>query len=168
MREIRIEEEHEGQVISQVITSSNNKHVGHTIYPEVRQPYKGVPTSSLLRWPLRLESLPPPCLPQATTKVSPRFSLRIQRWYKHFRVPSQVEQHGQPWRMPSRLGFQEPKSNKHKTSQLGGEPSAQDVKRSFPLSNLFSLLKSCKGLDLGAKRRREGESMLGSYLSGGR
>jgi hypothetical protein len=49
MREIRIEEEHEGQVISQVITSSNNKHVGHTIYPEVQQPYKGVPTSSLLR-----------------------------------------------------------------------------------------------------------------------
>jgi hypothetical protein len=49
MREIRIEEEHEEQVISQVITSNNNKHAGHTIYPEVWQPHKGVPTSSLLR-----------------------------------------------------------------------------------------------------------------------
>jgi hypothetical protein len=49
MREIRIEEEHKEQVISQVITSSSNKHVGHTIYPEVRQPHKGVPMSSLLR-----------------------------------------------------------------------------------------------------------------------
>jgi hypothetical protein len=155
MREIRIEQEHEEQVISQVITSNNNKHAGHTIYPEVRQPHKGVPTSSLLRWPLRSESLSPPCLPQATTKVSPRFPLRIQGWYKHFGVPSQVEQHRQPWRTPSRLGFQEPKSNKHKPSQLEREPSAQDVNRSFPLSNLFSLLKSCKGLDLGAKRKKE-------------
>jgi hypothetical protein len=49
MREIRIEEEHEEQVISQVIISNNNKHARHTIYPEVRQPHKGVPTSSLLR-----------------------------------------------------------------------------------------------------------------------
>jgi hypothetical protein len=50
MIEMRIEEEHKEQVISQVITSNNNnKHVGHTIYPEVRQPHKGVPTSSLLR-----------------------------------------------------------------------------------------------------------------------
>jgi hypothetical protein len=48
MREIGIEEEHKEQVISQVITS-NNKHAGHTIYPEVQQPHKGVPTSSLLR-----------------------------------------------------------------------------------------------------------------------
>jgi hypothetical protein len=155
MREMKIEEEHKEQVISQVITSNNNKHAGHMIYPEVRQPHKGFPTSSLLRWPLRSESLPPPCLPQATTKVSPRFPLRIQGWYKHFGVPSQVEQHGQPRRTPSRLGFQEPKSNKHKPSQLGGEPSAQDANQSFPLSNLFSLLKSCKGLDLGAKRKRE-------------
>jgi hypothetical protein len=36
MREKRIEEEHEEQVISQVITSNNNKLEGHTIYPEVR------------------------------------------------------------------------------------------------------------------------------------
>jgi hypothetical protein len=49
MREIRIEEEHEKQVISHVITSNNNKPAGHTIYPKVRQPHKGVPTSSLLR-----------------------------------------------------------------------------------------------------------------------
>jgi hypothetical protein len=48
MGEMRIEEEHEEQVISQVITSSNNKHAGHTIYPDVRQPHKGVPMSSLL------------------------------------------------------------------------------------------------------------------------
>jgi hypothetical protein len=109
----------------------------------------------LLRWPLRSESLPPRCLPQTTTKVSPRFPLRIQGWYKYFRVPSQVKQHGQPRRTPSWLGFQEPKSKKHKPSQLGGEPSAQDANRSFPLSNLFSLLKSCKGLDLEAKRNRE-------------
>jgi hypothetical protein len=109
----------------------------------------------LLRWPLRSKSFPPPCLPQATTKVSPRFPLRIHGWYKHFGVPSQIEQHEQPRRMPSRLGFQEPKSNKHKPSQLGGEPSAQDANRSFPLLNLFSLLKSCMGLDLGAKRKRE-------------
>jgi hypothetical protein len=125
------------------------------IYPEVRQPHKGVSTSSLLRWPLRSEFLPPPCLPQATTKVSLRFPLRIQGWYKHFGVPSQVEQHGQPQKMPSQLGFQEPKSNKHKPSQLEGEPSAQDANQSFPLLNLFSLLKSCKGLDLRAKRKRE-------------
>jgi hypothetical protein len=122
----------------------------------------------LLRWPLRSESLPPPCLPQAITKVSPRFPLRIQGWYNHFGVPSQVEQHGQPRRMPSWLGFQELNSNKHKPCQLGGEPSAQDANRSFPLSNLFSLLKSCKGLDLWAKTKREGESMLGSCLSKGR
>jgi hypothetical protein len=49
MREIGTEEEHKEQVISQVITSNNNKHAGHTIYPEVWQPHKGVPTSSLLR-----------------------------------------------------------------------------------------------------------------------
>jgi hypothetical protein len=50
MREIGIEEEHKEQVISQVITSSNNnKHAGHMLYPEVWQPHKGVPTSSLLR-----------------------------------------------------------------------------------------------------------------------
>jgi hypothetical protein len=36
MREIRIEEEHEEQVISQVITSYNNKHAGHMIYPKVQ------------------------------------------------------------------------------------------------------------------------------------
>jgi hypothetical protein len=36
MREIRIEEEHEEQVISQVITSNNNKHAGHMIYPKVQ------------------------------------------------------------------------------------------------------------------------------------
>jgi hypothetical protein len=49
MREIRIEKEHKEQVISQVNTSNNNKHAGHTIYPEVWQPHKEVPTSSLLR-----------------------------------------------------------------------------------------------------------------------
>jgi hypothetical protein len=53
MREKRIGEEHEEQVISPVITNNNNnnnnKHAGHTIYPEVQQPHKGVPTSSLLR-----------------------------------------------------------------------------------------------------------------------
>jgi hypothetical protein len=70
-------------------------------------------------------------------------------------VPSQVEQHGQPRRTPSRLGFQEPKSNKHKPSQLGGESSAQDVKRSFPLLNLSSMHRSCKGFDLRTKRKRE-------------
>jgi hypothetical protein len=49
MRQIRIEEEHEEQVISQVITNNNNKHTGCTIYLEVQQPHKGVPTSLLLR-----------------------------------------------------------------------------------------------------------------------
>jgi hypothetical protein len=48
MREIRIEEEHEKQVISQV-TQSTTTSTRDTIYPEVWQPHKGVPTSSLLR-----------------------------------------------------------------------------------------------------------------------
>jgi hypothetical protein len=100
--------------------------------------------------------------PSSNHKGYPRFPLRIQGWYKHFGVPSQVEQHGQPRRTPSQLGFQEPKSNKHKPSQLRGEPSAQDANRCFPLSNLFSLLKSCKGLDLGAKRKERVSQCLGA------
>jgi hypothetical protein len=48
MREIRIEEEHEEQVISQV-TQSTTTSTRNTIYPEVRQPHKEVPTFSLLR-----------------------------------------------------------------------------------------------------------------------
>jgi hypothetical protein len=49
MREIRLEEEHEEQVTSQVTQSTTTKHAGHMIYSEVWQPHKGVPMSSLMR-----------------------------------------------------------------------------------------------------------------------
>ena len=60
----------------QVISSNhNNKHTGHKIYPEVRQPHKGAPMS-LLKWPQRSKSLSPPCLSQSNHKGHLRFPLR--------------------------------------------------------------------------------------------
>ena len=143
------------------------KHARQRIYPEVQQTTQ---ECLLLVVEVRhkgsgvyFNSSP---LLKANHKGKPENPLRITGKYKHFGVPSQIKQLGQPRRTPSRLGFQEPKSNKHKSSQLGGEANAQDVNRSLSLSNLTSLLKSCQGFGLGAKgRKRGGVSVLGSRFS---
>jgi len=70
--------------------------------------------------------------PQVTTKVNSRFLLRIKGWYKYFGMPSQMNQHGQPWRTPSRLGFQEPKSNKCKPT---GKTKKSSVKSRIKAPN---------------------------------
>jgi hypothetical protein len=142
--------------------------VGHKIYLEVRQPHKGVPTSSLLRWPLRSESLSPPCLPQSNHKGHLRFPLRRTGWYKHFGGALTSGATRATRRTHSQLGFQEPKSNKYESDQLEREPSAQVASRSFPLSNLTSLAQILQGLNLGARGDKERVSQcLGALFTTG-
>jgi hypothetical protein len=121
--------------------------------PRFGNPHEGVPTSSLLRWPRRYnhEGL----LPQATTKASLRFPLRIKGWYKHFGALSQMNQHGQPRRTSSRLGFQEPKSSKHKQSRQNEESECSSRRSMLPLSNLMSLAQTIKDWSLKAGGERE-------------
>ena len=53
-------------MIEQIITTTSTWDT--KIYQEVWQLHKGAPTSSLLRWPQRSESLPPHCLSQSNHK----------------------------------------------------------------------------------------------------
>ena len=64
-------------IIEQITTTTTSTY-DTRIYHEVRQLHKGAPTSSLLRWPPRSESLPPPCLSQSNHKGYLSFSLRNQ------------------------------------------------------------------------------------------
>jgi len=104
--------------------------VRQDIFPEVRRsPWRSsyVPVVEVTTkvWPLRSP-------PEATTEVSSRFPLRIKGGYKHFGVPSQMNQHGRPRRTPSRLGFQEPKSNKCKPNQQDEETKCSSHKSKLP------------------------------------
>jgi hypothetical protein len=62
-----------------------------------------------------------------------------------------------PWATPSRLGFQEPKSNKRKSNRLDEEIKCSSFETIFLSRNPFSQLKLLQDLKLGAKRRGEGE-----------
>ena len=79
---------------------------------EVRQPPRWSSYVPVVEVTTKVRPLRSPS--QATTKFWLRFPIRIKEWYKHFEVPSQMNQHGQPWRTSSRLGLQELKSNKSK------------------------------------------------------
>jgi hypothetical protein len=59
--------------------------------------------------------------------------------------------------MPSRLGFQEPKSNKRKSNWLDEEIKCSSFESMFLSQNPFSQLNLLQDLNLGAKRRRRGE-----------
>ena len=66
-----------GEAVKTQVFTNNTKHTGQRIYPEVRTLHKEEPTSTLLRWPLRSDSLSPPCLSQGNHKGLLSFFTRI-------------------------------------------------------------------------------------------
>ena len=101
-------------MIAQISTTISTRDT--RIYSEVRQPHKWVPMSSLLRWPQRSESLPPPCLSQGqrSLELSTKKSRVIQTSQGSFT-------RWKLWATPSQLGFQEAKSNRRKSNRLDEE-----------------------------------------------
>ena len=101
------------------------------IFPELRQSPRRSSYVPVVEVTMKVRPLrsPPSSNP---TQVSSRFPLRIKGIYKHFGVLSQMNQHGQPWRTPSRLGFQEPNSNKCKPNRQDEESKCSSHKSKLP------------------------------------